>query len=242
MRQPHVISDIASRSEKAKKIHFLLSGETSLKGARALDFGCGAGVIASYFGDEDGPNCDVDAVDVQDLRSVTTNYRFLLTGPEKPLPWGDGEFDIIISNHVLEHVGEGREQLSYLRELRRLLSASGVGYIALPNRWMLIEPHYRLAFLSWLPRKLRNPWLRLFRKGDVYDCRPLSKGELELILDAAGLSYENVCFRALLSMGAIEGRFAVLSRIAAVLPDIVKDALLPFFPTLCYLIRRKETS
>src|SRR3546814_9833619 len=69
------------------------------------------------------------------------------------LPFADDSFDVVLSNHVIEHVGEQPEQLAHLSELRRVLTPGGIGYLAVPNRWMLVEPHYRLAFLSWWPHR-----------------------------------------------------------------------------------------
>lgn len=37
---------------------------------------------------------------------------------------------------------------------------------------MLTEPHYKLKFLSWSPRRWRSPYLRLMGKGTFYDCEP----------------------------------------------------------------------
>ena len=66
---------------------------------------------------------------------------------------------------MIEHVGDESAQLHHLAELRRVLSKAGIGYLAVPNRWMVVEPHYRIAFLSWLPRGWRSPYLRLLGKG-----------------------------------------------------------------------------
>jgi hypothetical protein len=54
-------------------------------------------------------------------------------------------------------VGDLVDQRHHLSEVRRVMNPTGIGYIAVPNRWMLVEPHYRLAFLSWLPLAWRTP-------------------------------------------------------------------------------------
>lgn len=81
---------------------------------------------------------------------------------------------------------------------------AGVGYLTVPNRWMLTEPHYRLKFLSWWPRGLRTPYLRLMRKGTFYDCEPLQLAQLEGMLAAAGCRYCNLCVEALRETFEIE--------------------------------------
>src|SRR3546814_5510744 len=112
------------------------------------------------------------------------------------LPFADDSFDVVLSNHGIEHVGEQPVQLAHLAELRRVLTPGGIGYLAVPNRWMLGEPHYRLAFLSWWPHAWRSPYLRLMRKGKFYDCEPLQLGQLETMLDEAGFRYRNICIEA----------------------------------------------
>ena len=68
----------------------------------------------------------------------------------------DGSFDVVVSNHVVEHVGDREAQRTHLAELRRVLAADGLGYLATPTRWALVEPHFTVPLLSWPPRPLRE--------------------------------------------------------------------------------------
>jgi hypothetical protein len=121
----------------------------------------------------------------------------------------------VVSNHVIEHVGPESEQRFHLAELRRVLKPEGRGYLAVPNRWMLVEPHYRLAFLSWLPRALRTPYLRAFGKGEAYDCEPLQMRQLEGYLRDSGLRAANRSVQALRATLEIERPRAFATRLAA---------------------------
>lgn len=47
-----------------------------------------------------------------------------------PLPYADGTFDLIICNHVLEHIFETE---AAMRELRRVLSKDGTCVVSVPN-------------------------------------------------------------------------------------------------------------
>src|SRR5262249_19986387 len=77
-RRSHAALDRASRLMKAKKIEKLLRAETSLEGAAIVEVGAGAGVIASYFGEQVGPAGKVCAVDVQDQRQEADGFDFRL--------------------------------------------------------------------------------------------------------------------------------------------------------------------
>ena len=52
--------------------------------------------------------------------------------------------------------------------MHRVLSDDGVVYFGMMNRLGVIEPHYRLPFLSYLPQPLADRYLRLTRKGEHY--------------------------------------------------------------------------
>ncbi len=61
-----------------------------------------------------------------------------------------------------------------IREIYRVLKTDGVCYFAGPNKFELIEPHYRLPFLSWLPRGLADCYMRISGKGSCYPEKPYS--------------------------------------------------------------------
>jgi SAM-dependent methyltransferase len=236
-RHPHAVLDLPSRRFKGLKIERLLDLASRPEPIRMLEVGTGSGGIAHYFGTHPHLRCDVDAVDVHDNRLVTDGYRYQQVHDTR-LPFADESFDVVLTNHVIEHVGDEQAQRAHLAELRRVLRRDGVGYLAVPNRWMLVEPHYKLAFLSWLPHACRTPYLRALRKGEVYDCEPLQMRELEQLLTDAGLDGRNLCIDALRATFEIE---RAKSLTAAVLRHIPDRALLPLrriIPTLIYRFRR----
>src|SRR5690606_9235376 len=123
--------------------------------------------------------------DVRDVRIAKEGYEFSLVSGTTLL-FDDLKFDVVISNHVIEHVGTQVDQKHHLKEIYRVLKNDGIAYLAVPNRWMLIEPHYKLAFLSWLPHFLRTDYLRLMGKGEFFDCEPLELKQSELLFKEAG--------------------------------------------------------
>jgi len=162
----HAILDAASRKRKAQKIVSVLAQHTNVPQAHILDIGTGAGYIAQHLA-----SCarQVTSVDVVDERHVTAGYHFVPVTDET-MPFANGTFDIVVSNHVIEHV---QDQRRHVTEVLRVLKPGGVAYFATPNRNWLIDPHYRLPFINWLPRRLATAYLRLV-KGQQWDIRPIT--------------------------------------------------------------------
>ena len=64
------------------------------------------------------------------------------------LPFRRKAFDLVVSNAVIEHVGDEAAQRQFVAEHLR------VGrhlVITTPNRWFPVESHTRTALLHWLP-------------------------------------------------------------------------------------------
>ncbi|HWX66245.1 MAG TPA: class I SAM-dependent methyltransferase [Rhodanobacter sp.] len=232
-RQPHAVLDLPSRRFKGLKIERLLDLANRPQPIRLLEVGTGSGGIAHYFGMHQQLRCEVDAVDVHDNRLVAEGYRYHQV-QDTQLPFAEGSFDVVLTNHVIEHVGGEQAQHAHLAELRRVLRPEGVGYLAVPNRWMLIEPHYKLAFLSWLPHAWRTPYLRSTGKGEVYDCEPLQMKQLESMLADAGFQHQNLCINALRATFEIERAQSTIARVLRHIPDGAFMPLRRIIPTFIY--------
>lgn len=234
-RHGHAVLDLASRRWKGLKIERLL-GLPDVRPVRMLEIGTGSGGIAHYFGSHPSGRFAVDAVDVTDTRLVTDGYRFNRV-ESTDLPFGDAVFDVVITNHVIEHVGDKVAQAAHLDEVKRVLAPGGIVYLAVPSRWMLVEPHYRLAFLSWWPRSWRSAYLRMFGRGTFYDCEPLTTLEIVSLARRSGFVPENVSSRAFRVTLDIEGDKGWLARVISRVPDRLLERMAPAMPTHIYLLR-----
>lgn len=236
-RRPHAILDRDSRVWKARKIVALLGEERFGKARRILEIGCGSGVIASTLSAMGGSQLEMHAVDVVDNTIDRAGYSFdLVSGTT--LPFDSGVFDIVISNHVIEHVGAAADQRRHLDEIRRVLAPNGAVYLAVPNKWRLVEPHYRLPLLSWLPPSLGDRYVRLVRRGTHYDCVPLSLESARLLFAQAGFASDDVTLRALRETLAIEHPDSRLaSAFNRYVPDWVPTLGRRFIPTYAFVLQ-----
>lgn len=232
-RSPHAILDVKSRQLKAQKIEMLLNFFEEQKNYKLLEVGVGGGGIAHYFATHKKFKIDVDAVDVTDNRIVKEGYRFQQVNGCS-LPYESNSFDVVISNHVIEHVGSKQEQLEHLSEIKRVVKAAGYIYLAVPNRWMLVEPHYKLIFLSWIPRRYRSQYLRWAKGMNFYDCEPLERNELDIMLKSTGFHYENICIRALKATYFIEQPNSLIGRFFCSIPNFIFIPFVSLIPTLIY--------
>jgi len=113
--------------------------------------------------------------DGEGFRARYPDIRYV-QGDACELPFADGEFDIVFSNAVIEHVG-GRERP------RRLVSeATRVGrrmFVMTPNRRFPVEVHTRLPFVHWLPDALSHRLYRATGKEFATDVHLLTRRSLE---------------------------------------------------------------
>jgi SAM-dependent methyltransferase len=147
------------RERKANKIRSILreTRKKDISHETILDIGTGNGAIASYFGDL---SSFVTSVDIEDGRTVRGRFEFRLIQNET-LPFHDESFDIVISNHVIEHLSD---QPGHIAEISRVLKPDGVAYLATPNRLWPWEFHYHIPLLHYLPLTIFTWLLKTFGK------------------------------------------------------------------------------
>ncbi len=135
------------RTAKAEKIAAILAaaGRPLVTSDNVLDLGCGNGEIAEYL----SADCRMSCADAADQRTHGLKLPFHIVGTLLPFP--DASFDVVLSNHVIEHTPDPD---THVREIRRILKPEGVAYLATPNRLWPWEVHARLPMIHYLPWRL----------------------------------------------------------------------------------------
>jgi 2-polyprenyl-3-methyl-5-hydroxy-6-metoxy-1,4-benzoquinol methylase len=141
------------------------------------------------------------------IRYQGLTYRQVRAG--EPLPFRDGEFDVVFSNAVIEHVGSRTAQVSFARELCRVGRSF---FVTTPDRRFPIEHHTGLPLLHYLPPGVFRSMLRGTRYGhwaDESNLNILTAGELARLFPAgAVVEVRSVRFAGIPSNLAAFGKVA----------------------------------
>lgn len=181
--------------------------------ACALDIGAGSGVIAAGLAgvfervvalEHDARWCEF--MRLRFIQDRVSNVDVRCAGA-LPLAFPDDAFDLVVVNGVLEWIPDSapvqqspwEAQLTFLRDVRRILRPGGVIGVAIENRlclenWRGASPHGEPPFVAILPRRIAEwrcrratgkpyrTWIhgphgyrRLFREAgfDALDIRPV---------------------------------------------------------------------
>jgi ubiquinone/menaquinone biosynthesis C-methylase UbiE len=170
------VFDQEGRTRKAITTLAVLKQElrVSIERARILVVGGSSGIVDHYLADHFAQVIGLD-IDEQAVRFAHAQHHhpalaFLMADAQQ-LPFSDNNFDAVVCSHVYEHVPDA-ERL--IREIYRVLVPGGCCYFAAGNRLNVMEPHYRLPFLSVIPRPLAHLYMRLAGKGTHYYEKHLS--------------------------------------------------------------------
>jgi 2-polyprenyl-3-methyl-5-hydroxy-6-metoxy-1,4-benzoquinol methylase len=160
-----------ARRRRGRRIGEALAefGGVDIATATILDVGCSTGLITDEIAQTADRVIGVD-VDVDSLAYAAghaSRARFIAASADR-LPFADASFDAVVCNHVYEHVPDAS---ALMREAHRVLRAGGACYFAGGHTLQIVEPHYRVPFLSWLPRPIASRVLRATRRGARYDER-----------------------------------------------------------------------
>jgi hypothetical protein len=81
---------------------------------------------------------------------------------------------MVLSNAVIEHVGDIADQRRFVAEHRRVARA---GVMTTPNRWFPVESHTGSVLLHWFGRWRRGPGRPFTRLLSLRELRALVPGD-----------------------------------------------------------------
>lgn len=143
-------------------------GGVPVRQGHAIDIGCSRGFfvegLAPYYETVIGADIDLHALRLAESERSTKNLLYI-QGDSQRLPLTLSSMDLVICNHVYEHVPSAEILMD---EIFRILKPGGICYFGAASRLIIMEPHYHLPFLSWLPKPLAHRYMRLFGRGDFY--------------------------------------------------------------------------
>jgi SAM-dependent methyltransferase len=226
--------DEDKRRTKAAKLIRVVEhalGRADLVGLTALDVGCSAGFIADELALAGAQTIGVD-IDEPGLAKARERFGervdFRL-GRGEALPVPDASVDVAVLNHIYEHVVDPE---AVVADIRRVLRPGGLLYAGVGHRHQVIEPHYRLPFLSWLPQRAADRYMRLTGRGEEYYEHYYSRAGLRRLF--AAYDVWDYTLPVLAEPAAFAGT-DVVPPVVGRLPEQVLAATIPFVPTYVWV-------
>lgn len=107
------------------------------------------------------PNCTIYLLnlDIPDTAGLPPDGYVEVKGNALNLPYQHGDFDLIFSNSVIEHVGSKENQVIFANEVKRLCDKY---IIQTPSFWFPLEPHSLLPFFQFIPHSIRAFFIMWF--------------------------------------------------------------------------------
>ena len=189
-----ILFDPAGRLEKAAKVVAVLSDYFGNRTAEVtvVDIGCSTGIMTRHFAAAFGCviGLDNDHVGVMHGRQLALQAGIspqklqFLAGDGCHMPLANDSVDSVICNQVYEHVDD---QPALMAEIYRILKPGGACYFGIGTRHVLVEGHYKLPFLSWVPHSVAHMYMKLAGKDAKYDVRLLSYRNLRKLAANFGI-------------------------------------------------------
>ena len=233
------VTDPTTRARKAIKVRRVVEDFLGhdLTGLTCLDLGCSIGIITEELARwaRAAAGLDIDGSALRYAAGQPDAQGVFLFGDGGATPFSDATFDVIVCSQVYEHSPDVPALVS---EIYRLLKDDGVCFFSGPNRWAVIERHYNLPLLSWLPRSLAHRYVRLAGRAAEYYEHPLSAGELHRILHRFEVHDYSAKLVTEPGRFAMEEEVGVLSRVIVKLPAWTWRIVGRFVPNFNWILTK----
>lgn len=125
-------------------LHLLRTAGKSLSDTRVLEIGFGSGAVLFSF----DRSCEIYGLEISHS-AIAHAVRIAAAGGYKAfdfrhvsnetLPYPDGQFDVVIASHVIEHV---QDDARLLRDIGRILKPDGVAVVLIPINENYEDPNH----------------------------------------------------------------------------------------------------
>lgn len=179
---PQATLDLQSRRRKAHTVSRVIERHADI-GARELlaEVGGSTGAIAAHLADafRVAVNLDVDRPALIAGHAEFSDRITCLRADGTALPLASESCDLIICNHVYEHVSDPQ---ALMDEIYRALKPGAYCYFSAGNKIQLVEPHHRIPLLSLMPQWLADRIVRATGRDDRYRERHLYYSQLRKLV------------------------------------------------------------
>lgn len=164
------------RAGQQRRLNMILSAIPHPETATVLVDGCGLGQYVDKLRPHVAVAVGLD-IELPRLQDPQAPDGVLVNGVAERLPFPAGQFDIVLSNEVLEHV---QDDAAAAREIIRVLKPGGRAVVFVPNRGYPVEQHgifwrgqYRfgnMPLVNYLPNRWRNrlaPHVRVYTRREI---------------------------------------------------------------------------
>ena len=147
-------------------LEFLKRFYPDFKDKKILELGCGRGdfLLECYTEGLDVIGIDINPeyIKISEEKIKKSGFKpHIILAKGEELPFEDNDFDFINCVEVLEHTNDPKK---VLMECYRVLKDNGQIFITIHNRFGAKDAHYKLWFLNWLPKFLKNKYIKLMGK------------------------------------------------------------------------------
>ena len=154
-------TSLASRMRSKRNQRFRNAIEGIPRPLNILDVG-GAQAVWESIGFVDQPDISITLLNIEPEETSYKNVVSILGDARDMHEFRNGQFDVVYSNSVIEHVGGIEDMRKMAREIQRV----GKWYfIQTPNLYFPIEPHFVFPLFQFLPISWRVYLVRHFNLG-----------------------------------------------------------------------------
>jgi hypothetical protein len=152
---------LASRMRRERNLRFRAAIQHLPRPLKVLDVG-GTQAVWESIGFVDQPDIHITLLNIVPSESSHSNIVSVCGDARNMREFRDGQFDVVYSNSVIEHVGSIEDMRKMAREIQRV----GKRYfLQTPYLYFPIEPHFVFPMFQFLPVSWRVRLVQNFSLG-----------------------------------------------------------------------------